>query len=180
MAILAIRARRFIKRTCMNFDINGQKIRFDRSKVQCFNCHKKGHFTREYRALKNQENRGRAYGRKIVPVENQTENALIAQDGIGGYDWSYQAEEEHPTNYALMELRSLGSSSSLDSEENVKSRSDMGYHVVLQPYTGNYIPPKSNLTFIDKQVESDSIDVVSNVASSDVKTVESKLESVDV
>nr|GFA21158.1 hypothetical protein [Tanacetum cinerariifolium] len=40
--------------------------------------------------------------------------------------------------------------------------------------------PKPDLTFIDEQVKSDSVDVVSNVASSDVKTVESKHESVDV
>nr|GEV89950.1 ribonuclease H-like domain-containing protein [Tanacetum cinerariifolium] len=136
--------------------------------------------SQECRAPKNQENRGREYGRKTVPVENPTENALIAQDGIGGYDWSYQAEEEHPTNYALMALTSSGSSSSSDSEENVKSRSDNRYHAVPPPYTENYMPPKPDLMFIDKQVESESGDVVSNVASSDVKTVESEHESVDV
>nr|GFC18823.1 hypothetical protein [Tanacetum cinerariifolium] len=58
---------------------------------------------------------GREYGRKTVPVKNPTKNALIAQDGIKGYDWSYQAEEEHPTNYALMAFTSSGSSSSSDS-----------------------------------------------------------------
>nr|GEX87321.1 ribonuclease H-like domain-containing protein [Tanacetum cinerariifolium] len=84
MAMLTIRARRFIKRTGKNLDINGQKICFDRSKVDCFNYHKNGHFARECRAPKNQENRGREYGRKTMPVENPTENALIAQDGIGG------------------------------------------------------------------------------------------------
>nr|GEW59087.1 hypothetical protein [Tanacetum cinerariifolium] len=116
MTMLTIRARRFIKRTGRNLDINGQKIGFDRSKVECFNCHKNGHFTRECRALKNQENRGREYGRKTVPVKNPTKNALISQDRIGGYDWSYQPEEEHPTNYALMALTSSKSSSSSDSE----------------------------------------------------------------
>nr|GEV20296.1 ribonuclease H-like domain-containing protein [Tanacetum cinerariifolium] len=77
MAMLTIRARRFIKRTGRNLDINGQKIGFDRE-----------------------------YGRKTMPVENPIENALIAQDRIGGYDWSYQAKEEHPTNFALMKLTS--------------------------------------------------------------------------
>nr|GEU58226.1 hypothetical protein [Tanacetum cinerariifolium] len=134
----------------------------------------------EKRALKNQENKCREYGRKTVPVENPTENSLIAQYGIGGYDWSYQAEEEHPANYVLMELTSLESSSSSDFEENVKSRSDNGYHAVPPPYIGNYIPPKSDLMFIDEQVKSESMDVVSNVASSDVKNVESKIESVNV
>nr|GEU84343.1 retrovirus-related Pol polyprotein from transposon TNT 1-94 [Tanacetum cinerariifolium] len=69
---------------------------------------------RARRAQKNQENREREYGRKMVLVVNPTENSLIAQDGIGGYDWSYQVEEEHPTNFALMALTSLGSSSNLD------------------------------------------------------------------
>nr|GEW55231.1 hypothetical protein [Tanacetum cinerariifolium] len=45
-----------------------------------------GYFARECRAPKNQENIGREYGRKTVPVENPTENTLIAQDEIGGYD----------------------------------------------------------------------------------------------
>nr|GEU81203.1 retrovirus-related Pol polyprotein from transposon TNT 1-94 [Tanacetum cinerariifolium] len=136
---------------------------------------------RARRAPKNSKNRGREYGRKTVPVENPTENALIAQDGIRGYDWSYQAEEEHPTNYALMALTSSGSSSSLDFEnqKNVKSKSDKEYHAVPPPYTWNYIPPKPDLMFIDEQV-SELVDVVSNVASSDVKTVESKHESFDV
>ncbi|GJR56792.1 ribonuclease H-like domain-containing protein [Tanacetum coccineum] len=93
IAMLTIRARRFIKRTGRKLDINGQRIGFDRLKVECYNCHKNGHFTREYRALRNQENKGRENGRRTVTVETPTENALIAQDGIGGYDWSYQAQE---------------------------------------------------------------------------------------
>ncbi|GJR75100.1 hypothetical protein Tco_0087465 [Tanacetum coccineum] len=49
-------------------------------------------------------------------METPTHNALIAQDGIEGYDWSYQAEEEQPTNHALMTFTSFGSSSSSDFE----------------------------------------------------------------
>nr|GEX08298.1 hypothetical protein [Tanacetum cinerariifolium] len=151
-----------------------------RSKVEYYKCHKNKHFARECKAPKNQENRGREYGRKTMPVENPIEKAVIAQYGFGGYDWSYQAEEEHSTNYALMALTSSGSSSSLDYVENVKSRSDKGYHALLPPYSGNYIPPKPDLMFIDEQVKSEFVDVVSNVSSSAVKTVESKFESVNV
>nr|GEX62036.1 retrovirus-related Pol polyprotein from transposon TNT 1-94 [Tanacetum cinerariifolium] len=61
----------------------------DLSQVECFNCHKNGHFVRECRAPKNQENKGREYGRKTVPVENPTKNAFNAQDGIGGSDSEY-------------------------------------------------------------------------------------------
>nr|GEY05046.1 hypothetical protein [Tanacetum cinerariifolium] len=77
MAMLTIRARRFIKRTRRNLDINCQKIGFDNSKVECFNCHKNRHFARECRAQKNQENRGGEYGRKTVPVQYPGGNALI-------------------------------------------------------------------------------------------------------
>nr|GEZ35127.1 hypothetical protein [Tanacetum cinerariifolium] len=116
MTMLTIRARRFMKRTGRRLDINGQRIGFNKTNVECFNCHKHGNFAREYKALRNQDNRGGEYARTIVPVETPIENALIAQDEIGGYDWSYQAEEETLINYALMAFTFLGSSYSFDSE----------------------------------------------------------------
>nr|GFB71634.1 hypothetical protein [Tanacetum cinerariifolium] len=50
--------------------------------------------------------------RSNVQVETSTSNALVSQcDGVGSYDWSFQAEEE-PPNYALMAFTSSSSSSS--------------------------------------------------------------------
>ncbi|GKC28837.1 hypothetical protein Tco_1036131 [Tanacetum coccineum] len=46
MATLTIRARRFIKRTGRKMDINGQRVGFDKSKVECYSCHKHGYFAR--------------------------------------------------------------------------------------------------------------------------------------
>ncbi|GKB18038.1 ribonuclease H-like domain-containing protein, partial [Tanacetum coccineum] len=132
MVMLTIRARRFIKRTGRKLDVNGQRVGFDRSKVECYNCHKYGHFARECKALRNQENRGREINRRTVIVETPTENALVSQDGIGGYDWSYQAEEEHPTNFALMAHTSSGSSSSSDSEVDSCSKSCVTAYATLK------------------------------------------------
>nr|GEU68400.1 ribonuclease H-like domain-containing protein [Tanacetum cinerariifolium] len=57
--------------------------------------------------------------RRTVPVEVSTSNALVPQyDAVGGYDWSFQADEE-PTNYALMAYSSSGSSNSLGSDNEV-------------------------------------------------------------
>ncbi|GJR61545.1 ribonuclease H-like domain-containing protein [Tanacetum coccineum] len=91
--------------------INGNEtIRFDKSKVECYNCHKWGHFARECRALRNQDNMNRESSRRSVPIETTTSNALISCDGLGRYDWIDQAEEG-PTNYALMAYSSFSSNS---------------------------------------------------------------------
>ncbi|GJR61315.1 putative ribonuclease H-like domain-containing protein [Tanacetum coccineum] len=58
--------------------------------------------------------------KRIVPVETPA-NALVVQDGIGGYDWSYQAEEGS-TDFALMSHLSSGSSSSSSSNTELKNQ----------------------------------------------------------
>nr|GEZ23720.1 hypothetical protein [Tanacetum cinerariifolium] len=69
MAILIIRARRFLKRTGRNLGANGtDTIGFDMSKVECYNCYRRGHFTRECRSLR--DNRNKDTTRRTVPAEN--------------------------------------------------------------------------------------------------------------
>ncbi|GKA35105.1 ribonuclease H-like domain-containing protein [Tanacetum coccineum] len=76
MAMLTIRARRFIKRTGRKLDVNGQRVGFNRSKVECYDCHKNGHFARECKLLKNQEKSRKDISKRTVTVETPTENAL--------------------------------------------------------------------------------------------------------
>nr|GEU69564.1 hypothetical protein [Tanacetum cinerariifolium] len=72
------------------------------------------------------------------------------------------------------------SSDMIENQENVESRLNKGYHAVPPPFTGNYMPPKRDLKLIDEHFESVSVDVISNIAPSNVKTVESKHKTVDV
>ncbi|GJZ34191.1 hypothetical protein Tco_0579627, partial [Tanacetum coccineum] len=111
MAMLTMRARKFLKNTRMKLTVNGNKtIGFDKSKVECYNYHKRGYFARECRALRNQDNKNKESSRRSVPVETSTSTSLVSCDGLGGYDWSDQAKEG--PNYALMTF----SSSSPDSK----------------------------------------------------------------
>ncbi|GKB82126.1 ribonuclease H-like domain-containing protein [Tanacetum coccineum] len=99
-----MRARRYYQRTGKKITISrSDTARFDKSKVECFNCHKMGHFARKCRSPRNQENmpRNQDSSRKTVNVEETSSKAMIAIDGAG-FDWSFMAEEEVPTNMAIM------------------------------------------------------------------------------
>ncbi|GJV28846.1 putative ribonuclease H-like domain-containing protein [Tanacetum coccineum] len=115
------------------------------SKVECYNCHKRRHFAKECRAPRNQDNKNKESSRRSVPVETSTSTALVSCDGLGGYDWSDQAEEG--PNYALMTY----SSSSPESEIVDNYKKGLGYekyNVVPPPYTGHFMPSTHDLSFI--------------------------------
>nr|GFD23073.1 hypothetical protein [Tanacetum cinerariifolium] len=118
MAMLTMRARRFLQKTGRNLGANGPtSMGFDMAKVECYNCHRKDYFARECRSPKDSRRTACLEPqRRNVPVETSLSNALVSQcDGTGTYDWSYQAEEE-PTNFALVAFTSSSSNSSSDNE----------------------------------------------------------------
>nr|GEV05197.1 ribonuclease H-like domain-containing protein [Tanacetum cinerariifolium] len=82
------------------------------------------------RAPRNQENKNRDAPTKNALVDTFTTNALVVQDRIGGYDWSFQAEEKLK-NFALMAYTSQGSSSS-DSEVHTCSKECLKSYEALQ------------------------------------------------
>nr|GEV24361.1 hypothetical protein [Tanacetum cinerariifolium] len=87
VAMLTIRVKRFIKKTRRKLYLNGKEtVSIDGTKVECYNCHRRGHFARECRTTRNQGNRNRDAQIRNAPVDTSTTKALVVQDGIGSYD----------------------------------------------------------------------------------------------
>nr|GEV41861.1 xylulose kinase-1 [Tanacetum cinerariifolium] len=97
-------------------------VGFDKTKVECFNCHKMGHFTRDCRAKRNQDskrrdvryngNETRDNGRRLAYQDYLKD--LVTIDGKD-IDWSRLVEED-TQNYAMMAY----SSSNLGTDNEVK------------------------------------------------------------
>nr|GFC46463.1 hypothetical protein [Tanacetum cinerariifolium] len=84
MALLSMRADRYWKKTGKKISIQGTDVAgFDKSKVECFNYHKMGYFSRKCRAPRSQENGRRENYRQGSKEEAQASKALIAIDGVG-------------------------------------------------------------------------------------------------
>ncbi|GJZ86331.1 putative reverse transcriptase, RNA-dependent DNA polymerase [Tanacetum coccineum] len=187
IAMLTIRARRFLKNTRMKLDMaNKERIRESRQQEQEPTI-------------------------RTMPFEVTTSNALVSQCDSFGYDWSDQAKEGL-TNFALMaySLTSLTSSINselkrklelttkekdkvqltvqkfensskslsklLDSQIMDKCKTGLGYNAVPPPYTRNFMPPKPDLVYPSLD---DFVDVNESVSESvvekpNVKTNEPK------
>nr|GEV34372.1 uncharacterized mitochondrial protein AtMg00810-like [Tanacetum cinerariifolium] len=141
MAMLTMRAKRFLQKTGKNLgDNRDTSMGFAMLKVECYNCHRKGHFARECRSPKD--------SRRSGAIEPQRRTAP-----------SYQAEEE-PANFALMAITSSSSSSNNEvpscskayaqlhsqydklTDDFCKSQFD-----VLSYQAGIFMPPKPDLVF---------------------------------
>ncbi|GJU53633.1 putative ribonuclease H-like domain-containing protein [Tanacetum coccineum] len=119
VAMILMRVKKFYKRTGRRLQFDAKEpVGFDKTKFECFNCHKTGHFTRECRSKGNLECRRRDAGNNGYrakdngrrPRKQEEPKALVTLDGEG-VDWTGHTEDEQE-NFALM----ADSNSGLDIE----------------------------------------------------------------
>nr|GEZ66589.1 putative ribonuclease H-like domain-containing protein [Tanacetum cinerariifolium] len=120
MAMLTMRARRFLQKTGRNpGDNRVTTMGFDMSKVKCYNCHGKGHFARKCSFPKDTRRTGVAEPqRRTTP--------------------SYQAEED-PANFALMAITSSSSSSDNETQPTPRNYAHRGYTKQHASFTKKYL-----------------------------------------
>ncbi|KAI3685742.1 hypothetical protein L6452_35000 [Arctium lappa] len=139
MAMLSMRAKKFIKRTGRNNFSQRRRdgAGLDKTKVECYKCHMKGHFARECRSAVPNNNHQQAQNGGYTQNKNPAQ-ALVSQQGMG-FDWSDQAEEAIQNQALMAEV------SDLPSEIHDKMKPGIGYNSTPPPYNNNYISPTSDL-----------------------------------
>ncbi|GJW98376.1 ribonuclease H-like domain-containing protein [Tanacetum coccineum] len=122
VAMISIRMKKFYKKTGRKLQFDAKElVGFDKTKVECYSCHKIWNFAREYRSKGNQDSRRRdAWNTRNKDKENRRRSgkqedskALVTLDGEG-VDWTSHSEDEQE-NYALMACSSSGSDTEVTS-----------------------------------------------------------------
>ncbi|GJZ88617.1 ribonuclease H-like domain-containing protein [Tanacetum coccineum] len=121
VAMISMRMKKFYKKTGRKLQFDAKEpVGFDKTKVECYNCSKTGHFARECKTKGNQDskrrdawNSGNKDGRRSGKQEDY--KALVTIDGEG-VDWTSHSKEEE--DFALMDYNSSGSDTEVQSCSN--------------------------------------------------------------
>ncbi|GKA07202.1 ribonuclease H-like domain-containing protein [Tanacetum coccineum] len=160
LALLSMRTKKFFQKTGRKTTINESNTAgYDKSKVECFNCHKLRHFARECRGPRNQDNRSRNQdiSRRTINVEEISSKAMLAIDGAG-FDWSFMENEEVYSDMALMAFSDSKvhndktcSKTCLKSFETLKTQLD-DLRIEFNKSEFNLATYKRGLAFVEEQL----------------------------
>ncbi|GJU27527.1 ribonuclease H-like domain-containing protein [Tanacetum coccineum] len=110
VAMISMRIKKFYKKTGRKLQFDAKEpVGFDKTKVECYNCHKTGHFARECRSKEENRRRdgwntGNRDGNRTGKKEES--KALVTVDGES-IDWTTHSKDDE--DYALMANNNSGS-----------------------------------------------------------------------
>nr|GEW11476.1 hypothetical protein [Tanacetum cinerariifolium] len=135
VAMLSMTVKRFYKKTQRKLEFNGKEpVGIDKTKVEYFNCHRRWHFSRDCRIARNLGNSGRAVGSAQYRGRDNAKRPTREEDE--------KALEE--VTETVFDNRSSDEENSLANDRFKKGE---GFHAVPPLLTGNYMPPKPDLSF---------------------------------
>nr|GEU54755.1 hypothetical protein [Tanacetum cinerariifolium] len=197
LALLSMRAKRFFQKTGKNMTINGSDTAgYDKAKVEYFNCHKMGHFAKECRVPKNQENRSRNQEttKQTVNMEDISSKAMVAineadfeivvlkskLENISNEKDALQTKIEKFEN-ASQSLNKLIGSQVTDNSK--KGLGYVSYNVVPPPHTKSYgvkpieaVTQKSSVKISAHVKENNGAPLIKDWKSDEEDEIESLLE----
>ncbi|GJY13580.1 ribonuclease H-like domain-containing protein [Tanacetum coccineum] len=182
VAMLTIRVKRFIKKTGRKLDLNDKEtVGFDKTKVECYKTAIKRVIMLESaqgqtKELKERKNEMLQEGMPLVYTS--TTNSLGIKKGLESLEARIVVHEKNEAvyeeNIAFLKydvqsevVHSVFNSRDSDVDDNPindRFKTCEGFHAVPPPYTGNYMPPRPDLSFaglddsVFKSKESDSED----------------------
>ncbi|GKE36498.1 hypothetical protein Tco_1459903, partial [Tanacetum coccineum] len=201
MAMLTMRARRFLKNTRRKFYVN---IGFDKSKVECYNLE-----TTTSNALVSCDGSGFDWSDQaeegptnfaLMVYSSTSSNSEVSTDSNCSSSCLENVKILKEQNEQLLEylrtskLNAIAYKTGLESvearllvykkiesvyEEDIKVLKRLGYNAVPPPYTGNFMPPKPDLSFSGlKEFTSEPIVIKPIVEKSKAKASEGKPKAV--
>ncbi|GKB23808.1 ribonuclease H-like domain-containing protein [Tanacetum coccineum] len=170
VAMISIRLKKFYKKTGRKLQFDAKEpVGFDKTKVECFNCHKTWHFARECRSKGNQDFKrrdagntgykakyiGRRLGKQEEPKAlAQTLSQMSAKDKSGlGYEDQIHEGVLSYENKVFQSVFDSRSSDVKDSPVYDRFVNVEGMHVVPPPMTGIYMPPKFDFGIDESYIE---------------------------
>nr|GEV07273.1 retrovirus-related Pol polyprotein from transposon TNT 1-94 [Tanacetum cinerariifolium] len=161
MALLSMRADKFWKKTGKKISIQGSDVTgFDKSKFECFNCHKMGHFATECRAPRSQE-RGRRdnyrqgskaeerASKALMAIDEWDEFALMANTSAESKKLDTLKEEKEGVDGKLAGLLTASKdlNNLIESQRSDKNKDRLGYNDVPPPSAQLYLSHKKDLSW---------------------------------